>query len=496
MKFPNHFLSPFTAVFIAVITCAASLSAETIVQRLTLFDSQQATAFRPRPWNMNMVRMEGGRRGRGTCLWFNTDWQATAWAGVSFEGKDTPSVRITEDWIERGFIRLHINVTKDRHGNIGGGDQYQLKPITRPPVLKYQALRSQHIDRGRGIDEEATTWQEALVPLKYFTDLKAGHVIEGLSFQTRGQIERTFSLDEVEYVRFDVLPNWMIEQLNQEVSQPWVQWPAYGELPEVAKADRRIPSVRDGSFVSPNGMRTFLINPYCREDSRIVYGNRTPGRLPPTHGLYDREKHGWIYDEIPTNEHLCRLGFNSFSSTPTPVAWWRSVGYSQRDGAGTDGFLASTLVKQVTLPFHVDLVSWPWTMGKPGLNIGDTDLPASAATQGRNHWTQYRIIGAGRRAWMDMWTLNARRYRDAGANVIVVELMNEPAYMGESEDHYAEFARGFRIATVRSLPSIEPGARISRRFAKPRSIALRMKRCRRRASGSTTMSICRNASAS
>jgi hypothetical protein len=27
--------------------------------------------------------------------------------------------------------------------------------------------------------------------------------------------------------------------LNQEVSQTWVEWPAYGELPDVAKADRQ-----------------------------------------------------------------------------------------------------------------------------------------------------------------------------------------------------------------------------------------------------------------
>jgi hypothetical protein len=269
---------------------------------------------------MDMAQTEGGTHARGTCLWFNTDWRATPWAGVRFEGEDAPTLQLTEDWIERGFIRLHINVTKDRHGNIGGGDQYQLKPITRQDVADYQPLRSQHVDRGRGIDEEANTWQEVLVPLKYFTELKPGHVVRGLSFQTRGQIERTFSLDDIAYVRFDDLPDWMVEQLNEDVSQPWVEWPAYGELPEVAKADRRIPSVQGGAFVSPDGKRTFLINPYCREDSRIVYGNRTPGKPPPAHGLYDREKHGWIYDEVPTTETLCRLGFNSFSSTPTPVA--------------------------------------------------------------------------------------------------------------------------------------------------------------------------------
>lgn len=428
-----------TGAFLGCVVCVSALSAETIVQRLTIFSSQQATPFRPHPWKMTMEEAEGGTRARGTCLWFNTDWQATPWAGVRFDAPDAPTFQVTEEWIEKGFIRFHINVTVDRHGNIGGGDQYQLMPITRPPVAKYQALRSQHVDRGRGIDEEASTWQEVLVPLKYFTDLKPGHVVRGLNFQTRGQIERVFSLDDVEYVRFDALPDWMLEQLNQEVSQPWVKWPAYEEFPEVARADRRPPSVQDGVFVGPDGNRIFVLNPYCREDSRTAYGNQTPGKLPPTHGLYDREKHGWIYDEIPTTEYLCRLGFNSFSSTPTPMAWWRSVGLEGRYGAAEDDFLSSVLTKRVTLPYYVDLVSWPYTMGKPGLNIDNTTLPASAATKGRNHWTQYRIIGAGRRAWIDMWTLNARRYRDAGANVLAVELMNEPAYMGESEDHYAEF---------------------------------------------------------
>ncbi len=434
----SHLLLLCTAVFLALGSCSSPSCGQEVAQRAVLFSSAEETGVRPRPWNMNMVRAEGGRQTRGSRLWLNTDWQAQPWAGVRFEGRGFASFALTRDWIEKGFIRFRINVTVDRYGNIGGGDQYQLKPITEPAVAKYQAVRSQFIDRGRGVDEEASTWQEVLVPLKYFTSLEPGHLVKGLHFQTRRQIERTFSLDDVEYVRFDVLPDWMRAQLREDISQECVDWPTYENLPPVAKADQRSLSVRNGKFVYPDGTRAFLINPYCREDSRAAYGIRDSGALPPTYGLYSRDKHGWIYDEVPTNEHLCRLGFNSLSATPVPRRWWRSVGYERRRGSADDEFL-STLAKRVTLPYYVDLVSWPWTMGAPGLHIKDTNLPETAATRGRNHWTQYRIIGAGRRAWVDMWTLNARRYREAGAKALIVELMNEPAYMGESEDHYREF---------------------------------------------------------
>jgi|GEM_PF-1560761 len=431
----------FAAALGGILLVSLSYGSETIIEQTNIFSSDEQTHFAVRPWNMAMNRAKGGTDEQSQCLWFNHDWKAKPWAGISFKSNGAAPLRLTQEWIDKGFIRLTINVTVDRYGNIGGGDQFQLLPITQPQVARYQSLRSQFIDRGRGIDEESSTWQEVFVPLKYFSELRPGLELIGLHFQTCHQIQRTFSLDEVAYVRFDTLPAWMIEQLNEKVIQADVTWPAYDELPEVVKADQRPLSVRNGVFVYPDGSRAFLLNPYCREDSRTVYGCSEPGKLPSTYGLYDREKHGWIYDEVPTTKNLCRLGFNSYSVTPVPTAWWRSVGYQKPNRGESDQFLSSVLSKRVTMPYHVDLVSWPWTMGRPGLNVDETDLPASAATVGRNHWVQYRIIGAGKKAWLDMWRLCAARYRDAGANVASVELMNEPAYMGESEDHHAEFAR-------------------------------------------------------
>ncbi len=435
---------------------APPLHAQEIAERLTIYTSAKSTPFHASVWKMKMQRAPGGLDPRGQCLWFNTDWQAQPWAGVRFSAQNTPPLKLTEHWITNGFIRLHINVTVDRFGNIGGGDSYQILPQTDDPKVEYQEMRSQFVDRGRGIDEVATTWQEVLVPLRYFTQLRAGTAVSGLNFQTRNQIQRAFSLDRIEFVRYTTLPDWIREQQTMQVMQEWVEWPAYADLPEVVKADRRPLSVRAGSFVTPDGQRAFMLNPYCREDPRLVYGIREPDQLPPTYDLYSREKHGWIYDEVPSAEHLCRLGFNSYSATPVPTAWWLSVGLQRKNREADDRYLADTLVERVNLPFYVDLVSWPYTMGAPGLELSSCNLPASAATVGRNHWTQYRTIGEGRKAWLAMWELNARRYRDAGARTLMVELLNEPAYTGESDDHHAEFeqwlkARYQSVATLNAL---------------------------------------------
>lgn len=424
-------------VFLALIT--ASSRAATIVENFSIYNAEKPAPFRPSAWNMNMTSAPGGINPRTPCLWFNCEWEAKPWAGVTFKPKKSESFTITREWIEKGFIRLYINVTTDQYGNIGGGDSYQILPSSGTKKIKYQEVRSQFIDQGRGIDEITSTWQEILIPLSYFTELRPGDSISGLSFQTRHQAVRTFSLDEIGYVRYDTLPEWIEDQLNEEVIQEWVTWPAYDDLPEVVKADRRPISIHDGRFAYPDGSRAFLINPYCREDPRAAYGNHKPDRLPPTYNLYNRDKHGWIYDETPATEILCRLGFNSFSATPVPTAWWHSIGYNKNYNGGDDNFLKETLSKRITLPFYVDLVSWPYTMGAPASNTAECNLPDSAVTIGYNHWTQYRTIGEGRNTWLKMWSVNALRYRDSGAKALIVELMNEPAYMAESPDHYKEF---------------------------------------------------------
>ena len=84
---------------------------------------------------------------------------------------------------------------------------------------------------------------------------------------------------------------------NADVAQPWVDWPAYDELPDLLKADRHPPPVQNGAIVRPDGSRVFLLNPYTREDQ----SGWTSASGGPW-GLYDAEAHGWIYEERLTLE--------------------------------------------------------------------------------------------------------------------------------------------------------------------------------------------------
>jgi len=386
------------------------------------------------PWNMQWAEMDAGR---GKYLWLNADWKARPWAGVSFRRDRGEPLVLTEDWIKTGFFRFLISGGLDRYGSPNANLSLQLRLETEG--CDYQRLRSRFIDRGRGLDEDPATWQEALVPLTYWTNLRPGAKVTGLSIQCMYQPLRSFGFDEVGLVLYDSRPEWLDALDNVDVAQPWVVWPTYDELPEILKADKHPPLVQDGEFVWPNGRRTFLLNPYLREDPRLVYwGSQSRDNLPPNHGLYDPQVHGWIYDEIPNAETLCRLGFNSFSATMPSQPWWDAIGYNRRDN-GHDAGRLSAYSGEVGLPFYVDLVCWPWTLGRPAAQPTETDLPASAFTKGKHHWTPFRIIGAGRDAWLQMWRLYAERYRDAGVNTIAVELMNEPAYTDVSEAHRAEF---------------------------------------------------------
>lgn len=406
-----------------------------------------------RPWSMRcQEKLKGGAAG-GKHLWFNYDWQAKPWAGVAFEGRDAPVFTVTGDWLALGFVQFWLNVGTDRYGNPGGGVPFQIRPMVQG--LRYQAVRSQFIDSGRGADEDAATWQRVLVPLSYWTELSVGAEVTGLHVQCRGRPERSFGLDDIAFVRYATQPEWFRQQASEEVAQPWVTWPAYAELPEASRADHCTPAVRNGRFVGPDGERIFVLNPYCREDPRLdVWGTLDADKRPPDHGLYDRGKHGWIYEELPTRETLYRLGFNSYSATMPPQPWWDTVGYGKSDGGG-DAARLPDFYRRVGVPFFVDTVSWPWTLGAPGMNPDKTALPPDACTEGRNHWTQYRLIGKGREAWLSMWRLYAERYRDAGVPVLAFELMNEPAYLGVSPDHMAEFAEWLesRYADVERLNS-------------------------------------------
>ncbi len=416
--------------------CGLRTAAQALEARWPFYVDGAAAGVRVQPWKMKWEERNGGTDRSGKCLWFNSDWKAHPWAGVTFELRKGAERTLDADWCRRGFLRFFVNVGADRYGYPGGGVRFQARPIC--DGTRYQAVRNQFIDRGRGMDEDLATWQEVLVPLSYWTSLQPGDRITGVSIQCRQKPARTFGLDRIELVRFAQVPEWLIQAASRPVAQPQVRWPAYKALPDVLKADRHPPRTVDGQFVGPDGRRVFLLGPYCREDPRLdLWGTIQPEKRAPNLGLYDPKTHGWIYEDLPTVESLCRLGFNYYSATMPPQPWWDAAGLRRKDGAHSDDLLPGAYAR-LKLPFYVDTVAWPWSVGRPH-SANETDLPPDAFTQGRNHWTPWRIIGEGRRTWLRMWRLYARRYHEAGVPVLMFELMNEPAYVGMSDDHRREF---------------------------------------------------------
>jgi hypothetical protein len=423
-----------------------------VAEKVVIYADGPSQGYEVAHWAMQCEEKTGDAQ-VGTYIWVNGDCKAQPWSGVRiFAGAGTKGFTVTDEWLAKGFIRFQMTGGYDRYGN-PGPVTIQLRPETKG--LRYQFLRSSQVARGRGLDEDPESWQTVLIPLSYWTELKAGAEITGLNLQSRGQIVRPIGYDQLSFVRFREIPEWLREQGNEEVAQPDVSWPALAELPASMRGADAVPRMRAGAFVDGQGRRVFVISPYCREDRRLdVWGttDATRGKEQKDFGLFDPENHGWIYRDLFTAESIRRLGFNSYSATMPPQPFWEALGYGGKKREQDPARLAATY-QRLGVPFYVDTVCWPYTLGAPGTDLAKTPLPPTALTEGRNHWMPYRITGEGRDVWLRLWRMYAQRYRDAGVPVIGFELLNEPAYLGRSADHMAEFATWLekRYGTVAEL---------------------------------------------
>ncbi|MCC7491981.1 MAG: beta-galactosidase [Fimbriimonadaceae bacterium] len=401
------------------------------------------------PWRQRCVERTGTDPQR--YLWLNDDWRAEPWAGVAVRRQAGEGWRLTADWLRAGFVRFLVNASVDRYGSPNGSVALQLRPEVAG--AEYQHLTSGFVAGGRGLDEDDGSWQEVLVPLRFWTNLQAGQEVRGLSIQCIERPILAYGLAELGFVRYAEPPPSAADRGSRETREPQVTWPTVAELPAALRADQRPPTVVNRQFVDSTGRRVFVLNPYCREDHRLdLLGTTEAGRGPvPGLNLY-APQHAWIYEQLPDQAALLRLGFNSYSVTMPGQPFWDAVGYRGRDRGEDAGLLAAT-ARRVGLPFFVDTVAWPWTLGAPGNEPGKSSLPASALTTGRHHWTWYRPDGTGRETWLRLWRVYAERYRAANVPVLMYELLNEPAYRGVSADHRAGFAAWLaqRYGTVATL---------------------------------------------
>ena len=400
-----------------------------VVEQLVLYPGERL-GLRSSVWSMKSQVRDG-------YLVLNVDCRAKPWAGVAFRPRTRGKTLLTlgSDWIAYGFVRLEINGLEDGYGQPGPLCRLQMN--LEGCQTKYKHIPATFYSGGAGVDADVQSWQQVLVPLS-FLGAKLDERLTAVSLQCVGKPERAFAIKELALVRFDRLPGGRQDALQAKVAQPEVTWPGYDELPDSLKVNGNKPMLREGMFVTADGRRTFLIMPWSQENQRLNLGVNREGKVCPSHDLYDKDSQAFIYEQPLQTQSMSRLGFNCFAGSVAPEPFWDAVGYKSKGYRGFthQDFLAH--VSGIRYPFYVDMVCFPWALGKPGEDA-QTNLAPAARHNGNRHWAPYRIVGQGRQTWLTLWTTYARRYREAGADVLFYELMNEPAYVATTPDHRQQF---------------------------------------------------------
>lgn len=393
------------------------------------FTTDPLDAARLRPWGMNA-------RCRDGWVLLNTDHRARPWAGIALQppaGQAKPPT-LTPAWLASGYVRLRVRGLADAYGKAAWPGKLQLR-LTGAADRYLQIPRRFYAPGPAGGSDPIR--RTALVPMGYL-GAKAGSAVTALHLQCVGRPASSFAVADVALVRFARPLKRDTDRAAADVAQPHVTWPTCADLPDSMKLPRNAPLFRDGRFVTADGRRTFLLMPWGRENQRLALGYNDEGKLCGHFSLYDPKTQGFIYEQPLAAESMSRLGFNAYAGSVHPVPFWKAIGYDQPHYGRFGQAEFRRHVAAMGYPFYVDFVCFPWTLGKPAADKA-WQPPPGLLHDGSHHWTPYRIIGPGREAWLKMWRLYARRYKDAGARVILYELFNEPAYAATTEDHRAEF---------------------------------------------------------
>ena len=424
---------PSLAVALCLLSVNALAAARTgppaVAERVELHPSRSGRV-RLSAWKMSCEERDGR-------LVLNADQQGAPWAGVIFKPTVDGGALLTTTpgWVATGCVRFRVNGLHDAYGQPSSPCSFQVRLVGC--MGRYQRVPLRFYEGERGIDADPQTWQEVLVTLK-FLGVKPGARVEAVGIQCVGRPSSAFGIGEVSLVRLSRPLARDAERTAMDVAQPQVTWPTYDGLPDALKPERNAPLLRGDTFVTADGRRTFLIMPWDREDQKLSRGINAEGKVCPDFGLYDKRTQAFIYERPLDARSMARVGYNCFAGQVDPRPFWEAIGYK---GQPWGSFTHQAFVEHVRgmgYPFYVDMVCFPWTLGKPAHDKG-AKLDPGILHNGNRHWTPYRIIGKGRETWLTMWRVYARRYKEAGARVLFYELMNEPAYAATTPDHRAEF---------------------------------------------------------
>ncbi|MEW6359824.1 MAG: beta-galactosidase [Planctomycetota bacterium] len=420
-----------TTILLMLFVSALSANDVKVVEEVPLYTDRPAAGVGLRAWNMTEAERDGH-------IYLNEDCKGEPWAGLNLSPQEKGKiiVTLTDDWIKFGFLRYRINGLADPYGVCGPPCDFQVR--LAGVERGYQRVRERFFADGKGIDSDPATWQEVFVPISYI-EPKPDDKITAVSIQCVLKPGRAFAVDQVLLARYSGERQADRDEMAQSVAQPWVTWPDYKDLPDALKVDKNPIRFRDEKFVTADGRRAFLISPWGSEDQSAGLGIGRDGKIVDNFGLYDPKAQAFIYEQPLAAESMSRLGFNGYANCMHPDPWFSHLGYTGKHHHRPfpdEAFRRD--VQEMKAPFYVDMVCFPWSLGKPAVEKSPC-VPPDALHDGKEHWTPYRVIGKGKDLWLTMWRIYAKRYKDAGADVIFFEFMNEPAYLAATPDHRAEF---------------------------------------------------------
>ncbi len=163
--------------------------------------------------------------------------------------------------------------------------------------------------------------------------------------------------------------------------------------------------------------------------------NKIVGSMAPTEGYPASLK--WLYEQVIDYETAQRIGFDTLS-TFVSEQWVRSIDPEYRSFLFDDETLEALgkVRGEAGLPLQADFTCAPWSHGRflehrkqYAAQIPESAYNSRGSMSDSNHWTPYCLADpVGRELYLKMWKSGAEEMKNAGGNVLMYELFNEPAY--------------------------------------------------------------------
>ncbi len=194
--------------------------------------------------------------------------------------------------------------------------------------------------------------------------------------------------------------------------------------------------------------------------------------LQPRPGYPDFMK--WFYEKPMSLESAHRLGFDFISVNTVTPEWVKR----QKPDAKIRPWSGYEVLFKTGLPLHLDIGGYaPWELGwflRGGRKYFPERTFNDYEDRHGNHWMPYSVFSPeGRRLYLDAWEFGVREALRHGANLMRVEILNEPSYNDPSEYNRKEFIRylsakyGTAEAMNRKWKSSYPSMEAASRFKNP-----------------------------